>query len=131
MKGWLEFVNLVSEKDLEITSAMILACPSMCIVCGGDVWLMCCLKASALRRCPAILEVVVHFLFAHDTVDMLSQKMPTCLCCIGIGVVCSRTSQCISIAASSKSFIDIVPLGFDSDTRLFITEAGSLNFQIM
>ena len=75
-KDVLEFVNLVSVKECDATSAILFAIPSMCTVDRGDVLLICCLSANARSRCPATVDVAVLCLFVQATVDMLSQKRP-------------------------------------------------------
>ena len=63
--GVLEFVKAGSSKDLDRVSAMTFSIPSIYVICRGDDLLICCLSARALNRCPAMVEVVVHFFVVH------------------------------------------------------------------
>ena len=76
MKDVLAVRNCSSLKDLEATSAILFWLPSMSVVRSSEACMMCCLIASALSRCAAIVDVVVVCLFVQDTVAALSQKIP-------------------------------------------------------
>ena len=84
----------------------------------------CCLIANALSRCEDMSDVVVVCLFVHVTVAWLSQKMPMCVCFRLLLTIFSRISQDNRTPVISKSFIDIVPLGFFFDTRLLWMSFG-------
>ena len=78
-KFLLDVVNAESLNDLEAASAILFCVPSMWLVSKGDDLLMCCLSARARSKCPAIFDVDVLCLLAHETVDMLSQNIPICV----------------------------------------------------
>ena len=63
-------------KDRDAISAILFSTPLMCAEDKGDVLLTCCRSASALSKCPAIVDVDVLCLLVHVTVDMLSQNKP-------------------------------------------------------
>ena len=76
----------------------------------------------ALSSLPAMTEEVQFSLFAHDTDDVLSHLIPMCT-----NFICSKINQAMSSLASSRSFIVIVPCGFDSEMTLFLISAGHLH----
>ena len=116
-KGLLVFVNLESVKDLDAKSAILFWLPSMCVVNSGDTCITCCLMASALSKCAAVIDVVVVCLFVQVTVAWLSQNMPIWVCCRLLLTIFSRISQAKRTPAISRSVIDIAPFGFFFDTR--------------
>ena len=118
IKGLLDVVKFLSIKERDATSAMLFWLPLICVVRRGDACMTCCLTASALSRCAAMLDVVVVCLFVQDTVAMLSEKIPTCACFSVDGVIFSRISHASRTPAISRSFIDMVPFGFCFDTKL-------------
>ena len=60
---------------------------------------------------PAGIEVDVRNLYAHDTAEVLSQKIPMCDSSMGTPDD-SNASQFRAIPASSRSLIVSVPVGF-------------------
>ena len=115
-------IYLLSWKDQEASSAILLSLPLIKTVTAEEVWRTCWCTAKALRRCPAIgddedANPIAH----HATVGVLLLYKAICLCCSTcFSTHCSRTSQSRSTAAISRLELVSVPAGFDADLRLLI-----------
>ena len=104
-----DLLVLASLNDLEAKSAMLFFSPSMWTVRSGDALADCCLKANALSRCPALVDVDVLFLLVQFTAALLSQNIATDLCFSCVVMTVSRHNHASTMPAISKSFIVIVP----------------------
>ena len=121
---WGLLVNGCSRKERDATSASMFRIPAIDIVSSGEDWWTCCLMASALNRCPAIIDFEEWSLLAHATVGVLSDDIPICACLSGPGATCSRTNHWRRCAAISRSLLVKSPSGFESDTILASMSAG-------
>ena len=108
-----------SRKERDAMSAMRFRIPAIEIVMSGEVRLICCLSARALRRCPAMTDLEECSLVAHATVGVLSQNIPMCACSNDCGAWCSRINHCMRCPAISKSLLVRSPSGLLSETSRF------------
>ena len=60
-------------------SAIALSFPAVIIGFRGDAFLSCCYSARNISSLASGIYVEVLPLYAHDTADVLSQKLPICL----------------------------------------------------
>ena len=92
-------------KALELTSAILLSSPHIWIGMRDEVWRALCRRERKRRRRAAGIEVVELPLCVQLTDEVLSANIPTCLKARSCWIT-SKTSQPITIPASSRSFIE-------------------------
>ena len=115
--------NLPFLKAREGMSAISLSAPAMCIGNNDDAFRVRCLIARRRSRRPAMIDFDVVNLYVHATAEVLSQNMPMCLKTRSSHTY-SNTIHPITIPASSRSLIVMVPFLFVDVTRLCLMSSG-------
>jgi len=101
--------------ERDARSAMRFVLPATWKAASGDAWQASMRNASARIRCAAVFALDASRREVHATVGVLSQPDATCAC--WRFAMFSRTIQCISSPAISRSEFVIVPVGLVWDTN--------------
>ena len=116
--------NVLSVSNLEATSAILFKTPTIEIISRGADLQICCRRARAQSKCPAMSNFAENFL-DYWTVEELSHLMPPWTCCSD-GRWASKTSHLRSTPAISKSFLDRSLV-----LRRAIMKGGKFTYQTM
>ena len=98
------YVNIPSLNDRDGMSAITLYFPAILVGVRYDAFLSCCRSANNRSIIAASIDAEVLPMYVYATVDVLSQKLPTCLNFISSATY-SSTSHPRTNPASSRSFI--------------------------